>query len=321
MDWDVDMDGVADGFAPLEAGVTRHLDSADTAASVEADRSVDSTILVSTKVHIRGLNSLTTDSIKSYVRDHYGPAERVEWIDDESANLVFSCESSAQEALRSLSAIEIADVTQLPLLESVPAKALASHPEVKLQIRFSVLSDKKAPGAAQRSRFYLLHPEFDPEERRRRNDPRSRYRERAEESRNCLHERIRHTRERSPENYHAGMYDDDESTSTQRVAEAVGQNSKITKTFDESLVSTHSGSLLGTHKTILTMRPVLDRNADVELSEQFRVAREKQNWPTGPIKPGRLSVDAERKAKIEEKNLPTEHQYTKLYSAALESSY
>ncbi|TDZ21801.1 hypothetical protein Cob_v005431 [Colletotrichum orbiculare MAFF 240422] len=99
-----------------------------------------------------------------------------------------------------------------------------------------------------------------------------------------------------------------------------GQNSKITKTFDESLVSTHSGSLLGTHKTILTMRPVLDRNADVELSEQFRVAREKQNWPTGPIKPGRLSVDAERKAKIEEKNLPTEHQYTKLYSAALESS-
>ncbi|TDZ29207.1 Uncharacterized protein C8035_v006634 [Colletotrichum spinosum] len=274
MDWDVDMDDVADGFAPLEAGVTRHLDSADTAASVEADRSVDGTILVSTKVHIRGLNSLTTDSIKSYVRDHYGPAERVEWIDDESANLVFSCESSAQEALRSLSAIEIADVTQLPLLESVPAKALASHPEVKLQIRFSVLSDKKAPGAAQRSRFYLLHPEFDPEERRRRNDPRSRYR----------------------------------------------QNSKITKTFDESLVSTHSGSLLGTHKTILTMRPVLDRNADVELSEQFRVAREKQNWPTGPIKPGRLSVDAERKAKIEEKNLPTEHQYTKLYSVALESS-
>ncbi|TDZ21799.1 Uncharacterized protein Cob_v005432 [Colletotrichum orbiculare MAFF 240422] len=182
MDWDVDMDDVADGFAPLEAGVTRHLDSADTAASGEADRSVDSTILVSTKVHIRGLNSLTTDSIKSYVRDHYGPAERVEWIDDESANLVFSCESSAQEALKSLSAIEIADVTQLPLLESVPAKALASHPEVKLQIRFSVLSDKKAPGAAQRSRFYLLHPEFDPEERRRRNDPRS-----------------------SPENYHAGM--------------------------------------------------------------------------------------------------------------------
>lgn len=65
------------------------------------------------------------------------------------------------------------------MLECLPAKPFSAKPDVSLQVRFSVSSDKKQAGAASRSRFYLLHPEYDPEERRKREQTsRSRYRSR-----------------------------------------------------------------------------------------------------------------------------------------------
>ncbi|KAK2001972.1 hypothetical protein LX36DRAFT_298989 [Colletotrichum falcatum] len=215
MDWDIDMDDIAEGFAPPNVTNADGANTGEpgTAPSTTTERDPESSTLVPNKVHIRGLETLTTDDIKTYVKDHYGPTNRIEWIDDESANLVFGSASSAQEALKALSAVEIADVTQLPINESIPAKAVASKPEVNLQVRFAVISDKKAPGAAQRSRFYLFHPEFDPEERMRREGSRNRYRDRSGDDYYRRNGRGRGQREREPsvEVFHASMYDDDDT--------------------------------------------------------------------------------------------------------------
>jgi len=158
-----------------------------------------------------------------YVGEHYGVVDKVEWVDDTSANLVFMSESIAQEALISLSAVPIADPTQLPALECLPAKPISAKPEVSLQVRLAVASDRKQAGAAARSRFYLLHPEHDPEERRRREGGRNRYRER--DSRGYRgrgrDERRYHSDEEDegetgPTYFDASFYDDDEQALASR---------------------------------------------------------------------------------------------------------
>ncbi|KAL6863199.1 hypothetical protein ACO1O0_003443 [Amphichorda felina] len=162
----------------------------------------ESKTLVPTKVHIRGLDTLNTDDIKTYVRSHYGSTDRVEWIDDSSANLVFGSESAARDALIALSSIEIVDPSALAPGESLPAKSFDGKPEISLHIRLAVVSDKKQPGAALRSRFYLLNPEYDPEERRRRN----KYRDRDGDRRRSERHRRRDSDENIP--FEASMYDD-----------------------------------------------------------------------------------------------------------------
>ncbi|KAH0441597.1 hypothetical protein CcaCcLH18_01857 [Colletotrichum camelliae] len=275
MDWDVDMDDVAEGFAPPTASIA---DNTNTGTSVTepanvVGRDTESATLVGNKVHVSGLDNLTTDNIKTYVRDHHGTVERVEWIDDDSANLIFGSDVIAQEALKALSAVEIADPTQLPLLETIPAKNIASHPEANLQIRFAVLSDKKAPGAAQRSRFYLFHPEFDPEERRRRN----RYRDREGDDRRRGGRR--HQRDRSPsvEKFDAAMYDDDEATLADRESKS-------------TLSRKRSRSREGPHE-----RSYAQRNQAKELFPGRGSVRGRRNRSASPTRDddGDASMDAE----------------------------
>lgn len=123
----------------------------------------------------------------------------MEWIDDTAANLLFSSESSARDALIALSTIDIADPTALAVgEETLPAKPVDGKPEISLHIRYAVLSDKKAPGAALRSRFYLLNPEYDPEERRR-----NKYRER-----NGSRRGRRESESETGISFEASMYDD-----------------------------------------------------------------------------------------------------------------
>lgn len=132
-----------------------------------------------TKVHLRGVDIFTTGDIQAYASEHSGAAGRIEWIDDTSANLVYSTEGSAQDALIALCAMPVDDPTQLPTLQCFPAKPFSAKPDVNLQVRVAVSTDRKQVGAASRSRFYLLHPEYDPEERRKREEAdRSRYRSR-----------------------------------------------------------------------------------------------------------------------------------------------
>ncbi|RFU80882.1 hypothetical protein TARUN_1329 [Trichoderma arundinaceum] len=165
-----------------------------------------SNTIVPTKIHIRGLDALHTDDIKAYVKAHYGNVDKVEWIDDSTANLVFNSEPTARDAIVALSAIDISDATALGVGETVPAKAFEGKPEVSFHIRFATLADRKQAGAALRSRYYLLHPEYDPEERRRRHqENRSRYRDRDHRGNGG---RRRRYSDEEVETFEASMYDD-----------------------------------------------------------------------------------------------------------------
>ncbi|ORY71553.1 uncharacterized protein BCR38DRAFT_454054 [Pseudomassariella vexata] len=165
MDVDVDL-------VPDEPIVTQAQDTPSPGEVIDSTPEVqpDSNTLVLNKVHIRGLDDMRPDEVKSYVAEHFpnGSYERIEWIDDSSANLPFPSESIAQEALVALSSVEITDVTQLPVLELLHGKSFSKRPEVNFQVRFATVGDKKQAGAAHRSRFYLFNPEFDPENRKRR---------------------------------------------------------------------------------------------------------------------------------------------------------
>lgn len=161
-----------------------------------------------TKVHIRGLDILKPHEIKAYVRHHCPDytMERIEWIDDTSANLLFGSASAATSALEALATEPIGDVAQLPARQLHAAKAIPDRAEISLQIRPALVSDRKQAGAAQRSRFYLFNPEFDPEERHRRREESRRYRDRD----GYRDGRTRRTREDEPrDHFDVNLYDDD----------------------------------------------------------------------------------------------------------------
>lgn len=121
------------------------------------------------KVHIRGVDDLTTDNIKQFAIDHFTTEQptRIEWIDDTSANIIYSSPEVGLQALAALTQVgEDEDTSALPLrLRS--AKLLSSHPDSVLQVRAAVKTDRKKPRAHEASRFYLMHPEHDPRERLR----------------------------------------------------------------------------------------------------------------------------------------------------------
>ncbi|KAK2612914.1 hypothetical protein QQS21_001025 [Conoideocrella luteorostrata] len=210
MDLDIEMgdavEGMSDQLDDLEEpGEVAEDEPAATGERFEDD---ERKILVPTKVHIRGVDTLHTTDINAYVKTHFGPVDKVEWINDSSANLVFSNENAAREAIASLSAMEITDVTALGLGESLPAKIFQGKPDINLQVRLAMKSDRKQAGAALRSRYYLLHPEHDPEERRRgHQENRSRYRDREGDYGGKVG-RYRRGADDEVETFEASMYDD-----------------------------------------------------------------------------------------------------------------
>lgn len=163
--------------------------------------------------------------MKTYVGEHFGSStyDKIEWIDDTSLNLVFASESLAQGAITAISRAEILDPSQLPPLESIPAKPYSGKPDSVLYIRFAAQSDKKVAGAAQRSRFYLLHPEYDPEERRRRGEIRGRYRDREGYGRRNERERYNGRQKENRiddydvDSFDVNLYDDDSSSLAKRI--------------------------------------------------------------------------------------------------------
>ncbi|KKO99243.1 hypothetical protein THAR02_08643 [Trichoderma harzianum] len=240
MDLDIDMDDAAVGEAFQDGNdIHEHIPQGDdilvpdepeepgeVADDGEAKEDDASNTIVPTKIHIRGLDNLHTDDIKTYVKAHYGNVDKVEWIDDSTANLVFNSEPTARDAIVALSAIDISDATALSIGEIIPAKPFEGKPETSLQVRFATLADKKQAGAAQRSRYYLLHPEHDPEERRRRyQENRSRYRDRDRDrdNRGSGGRRRRYSDE-EVETFEASMYDDAPQSSRDDRPDARGNN-------------------------------------------------------------------------------------------------
>lgn len=238
MDMDVDVDFVPDEpiapeLAAEETAVSNSLcivltiwklsrSVANLSGSGKGDRSdgeiaEESDTLAPTKVHVKGLDILKPDDIKAYVAEHFpeSPFERVEWIDDSSANLIFESEPLAARALEALAAEPIQDVAQLPLQVFLAAKPYSQMPDVHLKVRLAVVSDKKEAGAAQRSRFYLLNPEYDPEERRRRNETR-RYRERDGGGYSRRRGRYPPRDDEPTEQFDVSLYDDDEASRANR---------------------------------------------------------------------------------------------------------
>ncbi|KAL5599024.1 uncharacterized protein BROUX77_006057 [Berkeleyomyces rouxiae] len=205
MDWDVEEAG-HEAQAPVVADIDNALDE------VLENTTKEPLTLASNKVHIRGLDVLTTADIKEYVREHYGSLERVEWIDDTSANLIFPSDTSASDALNALSATPI-DHALAPTPDHLyPAKPFARQPETSLAVRCAFTRDKKENGAAARSRFYLLNPEYDPEERMRYE--RERERERRHADHRTLRDRQRARLRRADddkdvEKFSNDFYDDD----------------------------------------------------------------------------------------------------------------
>ncbi|KAL7942997.1 hypothetical protein V8C42DRAFT_331042 [Trichoderma barbatum] len=240
MDLDIDMDDAAAGEAFQDGhDIIDNIPHGDdilvpdepeepgeVADDGEAKEDDASNTIVPTKIHIRGLDNLHTDDIKAYVKAHYGNVDRVEWIDDSTANLVFNSEPTARDALVALSAIDISDATALSIGETVPAKAFEGKPETSLQVRFATLADRKQAGAALRSRYYLLHPEYDPEERRRRHqENRSRYRDRDDDHRGNGRRRRRYS-EDEVETFEASMYDDAPQPSRDDRSDRSGSNAQ-----------------------------------------------------------------------------------------------
>ncbi|CAI4212153.1 unnamed protein product [Parascedosporium putredinis] len=110
MDWDHEME---EGPGESIAHLVQVPSAVNDCGEPSEDRGSQCSSLVKTKVYIRGLDVLTTEELKSYLLEHSTPPNRIEWIDDTSANLVFESESIAYDAFSSLSTIPITNCTFL----------------------------------------------------------------------------------------------------------------------------------------------------------------------------------------------------------------
>ena len=176
------------------------------------------------KLHIRGLDDLTTKDINAFASEHFAAyrPSRIEWIDDTSANLVYESAEIAHEALAAFTVLDTASISDVPALHSIAAKPFDQHPSSNLKVRLAVAGDRKLAGARDRSRFYLFNPEYDPGERRRREGGGNRYRDRDDGGYRSQRYDEREQRKRQDGDADAGLdasiYDDDEEALAKRSA-------------------------------------------------------------------------------------------------------
>ncbi|CAZ85180.1 unnamed protein product [Tuber melanosporum] len=184
----------------------------DADEAMEVDEPI-STIdnLTPEKVHLRGVDNMKTSEVKAFASEHFQPAPtRVQWIDDTSCNLIYESPDIALASLSSLAA----ELAELPILQLRLAKAASSHPDSRLHVRIAKVDDKKEPGARDRSRFYLFHPEEDRvEQMERKKREGTRRREDREYDRRYFDSR-EHDRRRNHdvEQFSTDFYDDDTAT-------------------------------------------------------------------------------------------------------------
>ena len=157
------------------------------------------------------MDDLTTDDIKAFSVEHFpsDPPTRIEWIDDTSANMVYNTPGTGLAALEHLS---LDSSSSMLLLELRLAKPSSTHPGSTLQVRTALISDQKRPRAYEASRFYMMHPEHDPREQRRRG--RSHHSNGDYQRRRYGDDENKRRRRRDKEEgFDASMYDDNASSS------------------------------------------------------------------------------------------------------------
>lgn len=172
------------------------------------------------KIHVRGVDELTTKDIKRFASEHFKEEEpaRVEWIDDTSANLIYGSTDVGLRALTELTQLSgHEDISLFPSLQLRTAKPLSTHPESVLQVRSAVLTDRKRPRAHEASRFYLMHPEHDPRERMRSEFSERRQRGRRDGSsgeyrRRRFDDEEHQRRKANGDNFTSSMYDDNQES-------------------------------------------------------------------------------------------------------------
>ncbi len=158
-----------------------------------------------------GLNDLTTRDIEAFAAEHFPsrPPTKVEWIDDSSANIVFEDEATTVQALAHFSLASELDMSQVPIVQLRKAKNLSTHPESDLRVRIAFTTDQKRPRAYEASRFYMMHPEHDPREKRRRGERTNHYHN-GDYRRKRYNDEEHRRRKRNDEEdgFDASMYDD-----------------------------------------------------------------------------------------------------------------
>ncbi|KAF4548054.1 Nuclear cap-binding protein subunit 3-like protein [Elsinoe fawcettii] len=173
MDIDIDLgDGIDYGTAAGEI-MTMATPAASEAPQLIEDKDIpdaykedfDADFPAKDKIHITGLDGVAEPVILQFVEEHVPDkkVKRLQWIDDSSANIIFYKNEDAAEALGRLSVVQD---TAPPPSQLRPAKTFNARPDLQFQIRQALVSDKKKPGAKDRSAFYLFNPEYDPENRR-----------------------------------------------------------------------------------------------------------------------------------------------------------
>ncbi|KAF2863978.1 hypothetical protein K470DRAFT_254292 [Piedraia hortae CBS 480.64] len=114
------------------------------------------------KLLIRGVETFIPSDAEAYANQHL-PRGRVEWVSDESFNLVFGSESDAVVALRGIEELSHGEGGEGGDWDERPAKPCNGKEGVELWVRRARESDVKVRDARVRSRFYLMNPGFDPE--------------------------------------------------------------------------------------------------------------------------------------------------------------
>ncbi|KAK5106228.1 hypothetical protein LTS08_000346 [Lithohypha guttulata] len=166
------------------------------------------------KVHVRGVDDLSTDNIRTFASDYFPDADPyVQWVDDTSVNLVYKDKTLARNALLSFvqQPITMEDVQTYPF-ESRTAKPLVINPGSMLTVRIAKMADRKRKNARDASRYYLLHPEADPTERIRRErqtkGDQGDYKRRRFDDRELKRRRHQDDNADTTNDFEASMYDD-----------------------------------------------------------------------------------------------------------------
>ncbi|MCJ1403566.1 hypothetical protein MMC11_006789 [Xylographa trunciseda] len=228
MDMDIDIDLGPDFTDPMQMGYalvpSSEIQSLDTQLSQPLPN-ITSEQTVPNKIHIRGVDDLTTDDIRAFSVENYSThsPSRIEWVDDTSANIIYEAPNIAEDALTNFSLQSNGDISLLHPLQLRAAKRLSSHPGSNLQVRIAVTTDQKRPKAYEASRFYLMHPEHDPRERRRRG---SRIGDEYRRRRYGNEEQRRRRKDDVAEGFTASMYDDDAEAVAERGATVSRRNSR-----------------------------------------------------------------------------------------------
>lgn len=196
------------------------------------------------KVHIRGLDDMTTEDITSYLAENMTAIShsRIEWIDDTSANIVFPTPASALKALREIISQSTHDAS-IPDLQLCAAKPYTARPAADLRVRLALITDQKRPRAYQASRFYMMHPDLDPREKARREKTRDGgggYRS----HRYGQDEQRRRRKNDRDQGYDASMYDDNPITTAKTNGRSMTrQSSSSMMSVDSSEEAVSPGDL------------------------------------------------------------------------------